>query len=115
VLNSAPAVAQADWLPLQLPLVRGGVCWSWPARGLGFVWAGQVAAGQPGIVQARVQAGGPARSTGTRLDGQTSSHIRACSSWMARSAASGRHAARRKVAPRRRADWAAVIKITSFV
>ena len=68
VLTSAPAVARADRLPLQLPPVWGGMCWSWPARGLGFIGAGQVAAGQPGPVQARVQASGSARSVGTRLD-----------------------------------------------
>jgi putative transposase len=88
---------------------------------LGFAEVGQLVAGQPGPVQA----GGPGQRPGPVHGGPAGlpeqfphedllvSHMRTCSSWMARRAAPPRRTARHKIAARRCVGWLAVIKITS--
>jgi hypothetical protein len=112
-LRPAPARARAERPPLQPPTAPAGVCRSWAAPGAGVAWDGQVTAGQPGPVQAWGPGHRPAPVCGIRLDCQDSSHIKTCSSWMARRAAAARRAVCHPVVAWRRVGWLAVIKITS--
>ena len=79
----APQSCGQEWpSPRQPPAAAGGGA----GHGLfpgGVVGNGPAAGGQPGPVDAGVQAGGPARSWGTRLDRMNSSHMRTCWSWRA--------------------------------